>query len=193
MMQFSLIEFISNKGVKIYIIENTLQSSTYSNYTKIQIKKLEEEMKNLLLDKLELTLPNRTLRESCFYDVKQEKFYSVSHKFPLVAVAIHEARLGLDVEKISEKTLRVLPKITGPKEKETGIINGATKNEASFIWACKEALYKISKSNPYSFRESFELFDMKIPIAIGKILPENTSYLLEGFSYSDHWIVVASE
>lgn len=91
----------------------------------------------------------------------QNAFISISHSFPFAALAISEKRVGIDMEKIQQKILRVKHKFLHPTEHDWT----ENKNEVDFltiIWAVKEALYKLHPCKYWSLKKFYEVkkFDL---------------------------------
>jgi 4'-phosphopantetheinyl transferase len=64
-------------------------------------------------------------------------YISISHSKGLVAVIISQQQVGIDIEEISEKALRVSSKFIS-----TNNLKFLTTEKATLIWCCKEAVYK---------------------------------------------------
>ena len=62
---------------------------------------------------------------------------SISHSKELVAVIISDKKTGLDIEQISEKSLRLASKFVSEKN-----LIKLNKEKATLIWCIKEAVYK---------------------------------------------------
>lgn len=80
-------------------------------------------------------------------ELKKIKF-SVSHSYDLVAVAVSDSAIGVDVEKVRDKIASGLSeKISGQSEKEE-LLRFATAGDKEFseevikLWSKKEALFK---------------------------------------------------
>jgi len=65
------------------------------------------------------------------------KHISISHSKDLVTVIISEKKVGIDIEAISEKALRLSSKFVSKKN----LIN-LNQEKATLIWCLKEAVYK---------------------------------------------------
>ena len=65
------------------------------------------------------------------------KYISISHSKQLVAVIVSEKKTGIDIEKISEKTLRLSTKFVSEKN-----LIRLSKEKSTLIWCIKEAIYK---------------------------------------------------
>ncbi len=68
-------------------------------------------------------------------------FISIAHTQRMVAFALSDKPLGIDVEAIAPRTLRVMPRIISKREKETLHLNEDIAT-ATRIWCTKEAVFK---------------------------------------------------
>ena len=66
-----------------------------------------------------------------------EKHISISHSKGLVAITTSNEKVGMDIEEISEKALRISSKFVSEKN-----LNNLTQEKATLIWCCKEAIFK---------------------------------------------------
>ncbi|MBC8265840.1 MAG: 4'-phosphopantetheinyl transferase superfamily protein [Flavobacteriales bacterium] len=74
------------------------------------------------------------------------KFISISHSKELVAIIISEQQVGIDIEQISEKPLRLSSKFVAEKN-----LNNLTKEKATLIWCLKEAVFKWHQKGKVDF------------------------------------------
>ena len=65
------------------------------------------------------------------------KHLSISHSNELVTIMVSDIKSGIDIEKISEKALRIASKFAS----ERNLIK-LNKEKATLIWCIKEAIYK---------------------------------------------------
>ena len=106
-----------------------------SNF-KTEKRKKDFLVSRLLLNELE---PNQQIsyNSNGAPEISNGKHISISHSKNLVAVIISDKKVGLDIEYISEKPLRLSPKfITNNSHQDL------TKEKATLIWCCKEAVFK---------------------------------------------------
>ena len=99
-------------------------------------RKKEWIASRLLLKKIS---PNTTISYNEFGAPKLNNgnYISISHSKGLVAVIISQQQVGIDIEEISEKALRVSSKFIS-----TNNLKFLTTEKATLIWCCKEAVYK---------------------------------------------------
>ncbi|NBL63795.1 4'-phosphopantetheinyl transferase superfamily protein [Flavobacterium sp. NST-5] len=93
------------------------------------------------------------------------KEISISHSHEFSAVAISEKPIGLDLEKIKEKTLRIAPRFMDVSHLEN-LSNEEKILKATVIWGIKESIFKIKNQPGISFPQhisetAFHLADQK--------------------------------
>lgn len=120
-------------------------------------KKMAEYL--MIRQMLKNTLPDhkilyRTIGQP--YLFPKDAFISITHSFPLAALAISKKRIGIDVERVNEKIIRIKEKFLFeseyswiPKEKEAEYL--------TVIWVIKEALYKLHPSKYWSLKKHYEV------------------------------------
>ena len=106
-----------------------------SNYTSEKRKK-EHLVSKLLVNEI---CPTKTIIYNEFGapELNNGKHISISHSKELVAVIFSDKKTGLDIEQISEKSLRIASKFVSARN----LIN-LNKEKATLIWCIKEAIYK---------------------------------------------------
>ena len=106
-----------------------------SNF-KTEKRKKDFLVSRLLLNELE---PNQqiTYNSNGAPEISNGKHISISHSKNLVAIIISDKKVGLDIEQISEKALRLAAKFISAKNQ-----SNLTKEKATLIWCCKEAIFK---------------------------------------------------
>lgn len=88
------------------------------------------------------------------------RYISISHSYPFAVLSISDAPIGVDVERISEKILRVRDKFIN--ESENQWLEGKENKEIlTAIWSMKEALYKIHPSKLWSLKKHYTLQSFK--------------------------------
>ena len=83
-------------------------------------------------------------------------FISITHSYPFASLAISQKRVGIDLEKIMPKILKIKHKFLHPNEISW------TENEdevemITVIWVIKEALYKLHPSKYWSLKDYYEV------------------------------------
>ncbi len=79
-------------------------------------------------------------------EIKENNFISISHSEDLTAIIVSKNKVGLDIEKISEKALKLSSKFI---KQNTHI--PLSKDKATLIWCCKEAIYKWHQKGNVNF------------------------------------------
>jgi len=74
------------------------------------------------------------------------KYISISHSKEMVAIIISEQQVGMDVEQISEKVLHLSSKFVSEKN-----LKNLSKEKATLIWCCKEAVFKWHQTGGVDF------------------------------------------
>ena len=90
---------------------------------------------------------------------------SISHSNEFSAIAISEKNIGIDMEILKEKILRIAPKFMNPMHLE-GLNEDDKIKKATVIWGIKEAIFKIKNEKGISFpnhifEDDFKLEDKK--------------------------------
>lgn len=117
-----------------------------SNF-KTEKRKKDFLVSRLLLNELE---PNQQIsyNSNGAPEISNGKHISISHSKNLVAIIISDKKVGLDIEHISEKPLRLSPKfITDNSHQDL------TKEKATLIWCCKEAVFKWHQKGSIDFKK----------------------------------------
>jgi 4'-phosphopantetheinyl transferase len=137
------------------------------NYTSEKRKK-EHLASRLLVNEI---CPTKTIIYNEFGapELNNGKHISISHSKELVAVIFSDKKTGLDIEQISEKSLRIASKFVS--EKNLIMLN---KEKATLIWCIKEAIYKWYQKGEVDF-----IKDIIIPEFFAKKHGKVTAYFRE--------------
>ncbi|PWJ42376.1 4'-phosphopantetheinyl transferase family protein [Sediminitomix flava] len=82
---------------------------------------------------------------------------AISHTSKYVAVAFHQTdSIGIDIEKWSERLLRVVPRIMSNEEQKSLSI---TNDNALKLWCAKEALYKLNGKKNIDFTNEIKILE----------------------------------
>ena len=111
------------------------ESINTDNYTSEKRKK-EHFASRLLVNEI---CPTKTIIYNEFGapELNNGKHISISHSKELVAVILSDKKTGLDIEQISEKSLRIASKFVSARN-----LIKLNKEKATLIWCIKEAIYK---------------------------------------------------
>ena len=86
-------------------------------------------------------------------------YISVSHTENLIAIICSEKQVvGIDIEKISERVLKIAHKFTN-REEEKLIDKNDPMISTMVLWCSKEAMYKIYEKRALSFTDNIRLLD----------------------------------
>jgi len=144
---------IENEEVSILVweITETLEELLYlygnintTNYTSEKRKK-EHLISRLMVNEI---CENGTIIYNEFRapELDNSKHLSISHSNELVTVIISDKKSGIDIEKISEKALRIASKFVSEKN-----LIKLNKEKATLIWCLKEAIYKWHQKGSVDF------------------------------------------
>ena len=107
--------------------------------------------------------------------IEPEYFLSISHSFDSVAVAVSKtAPIGIDIEKIGEKILRIQDKILLDSERK--ILPHIDNIALHIVWGAKEAVYKQYYEQGISFFEDIALQSIDFEQKRGKIKVSNPHF-----------------
>ena len=132
-------------------LSNNLEVPKFKN----EKRKKEFLSSRLLLNKL---LPNSSINYNKYNAPEIEnKHISISHSKNLVAIILSKIKVGLDIEKINKKPLKLASKFIGEKNHEN-----LTEEKATLIWSCKEALFKWNQKGSVNFILDIKIYPFKI-------------------------------
>ena len=154
-----------------------------SNYTAEKRKK-EHLVSRILVNEIYST---KTIIYNEFGapELDNGKYISISHSKELVTVIISDLKSGIDIEEISEKSLRLAAKFVSDKN-----LIKLNKEKATLIWCIKEAIYKWHQKGKVDF-----IKDIIIPEFIAKKHGSVTAYFrrkelnLNYIKINNHYLV----
>lgn len=93
------------------------------------------------------------------------KHISISHSFDFSAIALSNENIGIDIEQVKEKVLRIAPRFMEMWHLEN-LSESEQMKKATVIWGTKEAIFKVKNEAGISFPEHifekpFSLYDKK--------------------------------
>lgn len=96
------------------------------------------------------------------YLVDHSYYISIAHTGPYVAIILHPTCLvGIDVERIADKAIRVKHKFLS--EKELSFVSELNQRvDITLLWAVKEALYKVLKCEVVDFITDLHIMPFEI-------------------------------
>ena len=121
---------------------------------------------------------------------------SISHSHEFSAIAISDENIGLDVEKLKEKTLKIAPRFMDVSHLENLSEEDRIK-KATIIWGIKESIFKVKNEVGISFPDHisetpFALED-KIATATLKFNNKEENFNIQFDSIEDYIFVCAFE
>lgn len=129
---------------------------------KSERRKLEFAATRFLLQELVSDFPFHAIEknEKGKPYIKDNPFYfSISHTFPYVGVAISEEQsIGLDLQIYERKISRLQDKFLGKKEQE---LSQSEIEKITLLWSGKEAAYKWYGEGFMDFKEHMQFIDWK--------------------------------
>lgn len=128
-------------------LDELLQLSKHLTISKFKTENRKKEIlsSRLLLHEL---LPNTPISYNTYGapEIENNNFISISHSKNLAAIIISKNKVGLDIEQISKKPLKLSSKFISKHSH-----NPLSKEKATLIWACKEAIYKWHQKGGVNF------------------------------------------
>lgn len=98
--------------------------------------------------------------DSSPYLIPNKHFISISHSFPYACIALGNQPIGVDLEKVKEKIIKLRHKFV---LNESDFIEKEFEKEyLTVIWSVKEALYKVHPSNLWSLKKHYDLSEFSI-------------------------------
>lgn len=131
------------------------------------------------------------------YLLPKDRYLSITHSFPFAALAISEKRIGIDIERIMPKILRIKEKFIHPSEVSWTL--GAKEVEMlTVIWVIKEALYKLHPSKYWSLKKHYkvepfsleDLSEVKCQVFDDKYKDEYTAKIVQ---IEDYYFAIIKE
>lgn len=82
------------------------------------------------------------------------KYISISHSKKIIAFASGPYNLGIDIEEISDRILRLQDRFLNNSEKK---LFGNSKTSLTLAWTIKESLFKIADNRKLSFKNELNI------------------------------------
>ena len=116
----------------------------------------------MLLQYLGYTDYDLTYDEAGKPHLSDGKHISISHSHEFSCICISDELMGIDLEKLKEKTLKIAPRFMEVKHLENLSISEQIE-KSTVIWGVKESIFKIKNEKGISFPEHIfeEEFDLK--------------------------------
>lgn len=136
--------------------EELLEVENYDRVKDFHPKKIQEVL--MVRKMLKQLLPNCKI----LYKDNGEPFLepsdfevSISHSFPLAALAISSQKIGIDLEKLKDKITKIRHKFI--LNEDAFIDNSQEVEFLTAIWCVKESLYKIHHSKHWSLKKHYDV------------------------------------
>ena len=149
----------NNISIYIWKIQESLEELV-ELYPNIEFPKFKTKKRNLeaLCSRILLYNHSRSLKisysESGSPLLNNHQYISVSHSGNLVCIAISNNSIGVDIEEISEKSLRSQSKFVNVNQ------TNLNKNKTSLIWSIKESVFKYHNKGGIDFKRDVLLKDL---------------------------------
>jgi len=188
----SLRQIIKENNIKIGLweieesLEELLQLANTISTVDFNTEKRKKEWIaiRLLLNEIN---PNYSISYNAFGapELSNGSFISISHSKGLVAIIISQQQVGLDIEEISGKALRVSSKFVS-----TNNLKALTAEKATLIWCCKEAVFKWHQKGEVDFIADIKLHPFE-SMGKGEIRAEfrDTELILNYQKINNHYLV----
>ena len=128
----------------------SLTSNTDCSHLKSDKRKKEFLACRILLNHFDENL-KISYSENGSPNLNNHQYISISHSGNLVCIIISEKEIGIDIEKISDKSLLLKEKFVNPHHTE---IN---KEKSTLIWSIKEAVFKFHKIGDVDFKKDISV------------------------------------
>ena len=137
---------------ELNVLAKNINTSHYSS----KKRKKEHLTTRLLINKI---CPNRSIiyNEHGAPELDDSNNISISHSKELVTVIVSQQKVGIDIEKISGKALRISSKFISKNNKQL-----LTSEKATLIWCAKEAIYKLHQKGNIDFIKDIKITDFEI-------------------------------
>lgn len=101
--------------------------------------------------------------------LSDDKHISISHSHEFSCICISDELMGIDLEKLKEKTLKIAPRFMEVQHLENLSISEQIE-KATVIWGVKESIFKIKNEKGISFPE--HIFENEFCLPDGKCSAE---------------------
>jgi len=119
----------------------------------------------MLLQHLGYTDYDLTYDEAGKPHLSDGKHISISHSHEFSCICISDELMGIDLEKLKEKTLKIAPRFMEVKHLEN-LSTLEQMEKATVIWGVKESIFKIKNEKGISFPE--HIFEAEFDLKNGK-------------------------
>ena len=142
--------------------------------------KSEKRKKEFLACRILLNYFNKNLKISYSKNgspnLSNHQCISVSHSGDLVCIIISDKKIGIDIEKISDKSIQLKEKFINSHHTKLN------KEKSTLIWCIKEAIYKFHKIGNVDFKEDISITDFRLD-ECGKIDVSFKNHTLKAYYF----------
>ena len=140
----------NNNTILVWKISEPLEKLiNLTSNTDFSHLKSDKRKKEFLACRILLNYFNKNLKisysENGSPNLSNHQYISISHSGDLVCIIISDQKIGIDIEKISDKSLRLKEKFVNPHHTKLN------KEKSTLIWCVKEAIYKFHKIGNVDF------------------------------------------
>jgi phosphopantetheinyl transferase len=123
---------------------------------KSEKRKKEIFSRNLLLNKI---IPEAKISYNNFGapQINTSDNISISHSKNLVAIGFSKLKIGIDIQKISEKALSLSTRFICESN-----LNNLSIEKATLLWCCKEAIYKWHQKGSVNFKSDIYIYPFEL-------------------------------
>ena len=138
--------------LKEFIVSTRLKTknSKFNNSRLIELQGVQFLLSNILGANQKLCYH----KSGAPYIENSDKKISISHSKKIIAVGISSYEIGIDLEEISERVVRVKNRFMNEHELK---MFGNSKTRLTLAWTIKESLFKISKNRKISFKNDLKI------------------------------------
>ena len=133
-------------------LEELISLSTNTDYSHV---KSEKRKKEFLACRILLNYYNKDLKISYSKNgspnLSNHQCISISHSGDLVCIIIAEKKIGIDIEQISDKSLRLREKFVNPHHTKLN------KEKSTLIWCIKESVFKFHEIGNVDFKKDISV------------------------------------
>ena len=155
----------------------------YFNKLKNNKRKLEYVCTRLLLKEFESNLKISYNKYGAPI-LNNNKCISISHSNNLAAIIISDKKVGIDIEKISKKPLKIADKFIS----ENDNISMDT-NDTCLAWSAKEAIYKLYEIGGLDFKNDILIQNINKEKNIIRAKFKNKTFFLNYQKINSHFLV----
>jgi len=155
----------------------------YFNKLKNKKRKLEYVCTRLLLKEFDSNL-KISYNKNGAPILNNNKCISIAHSNNLAAIIISDNKVGIDIEKISEKPIKIAAKFISENDNISMDIN-----DVCLAWSAKEAIYKLHEIGGLDFKNDIVIQKINKEKKIISVKFKNKSLFLNYQKINNHFLV----